>query len=103
MQRLPYLLLCVLPFYLLPPFGGSTGFFIIALLLIMPLCCFLGGFLYTAGHPFCWYFPVLVGAFMLPTIWIFYNESAWIYVPAFAAVNLLGCLFGLLFRRGKDR
>ena len=44
---------------------------------------------------------LVVAALFFPTIFIFYNSSAWIYVVAYAVISLVGNLVGWPFYKKK--
>ncbi|MDU9376680.1 hypothetical protein McpSp1_13050 [Methanocorpusculaceae archaeon Sp1] len=93
-EMLPFLLVCGAAFYVLPTFGGDTGFFMVMLLIILPLICFASGFFYgffSAFHPM---FSLLVALLFLPTVYLYYNVSALVYALAFLVIAFVGNVAG---------
>ncbi len=100
-QMLPYLVFCGAAFYGLPRLGEDTGYFIVLLLIILPLICFVSGFLYgfcSAFHPA---FPLFVTLLFLPTVYLYYNVSALGYSLAFLVATFVGN--GVGWFAGKSR
>ncbi|MDO4765930.1 MAG: hypothetical protein Q4A29_07710 [Eubacteriales bacterium] len=85
--------------FLLPFLIQDTGSAMFVLLLLMPILLLVLSAIYSAVMGFQWYFSLLVGLLFIPTIFIHYNESAWIYAPAFALVSFIGQGIGMLFRK----
>ena len=43
--------------------------------------------------------PIAALLLFIPTIWIHYNATAWVYAPVYGAVVLAGVCLGRLFHR----
>jgi predicted anti-sigma-YlaC factor YlaD len=93
------LLLTVITFYLFPLLIVDTGSGMFALLLLIPAFCFLTAFLFGLLAGIQWLYPLLIAVLFLPTIWIYYNSSAWIYVIPYTILALVGNLTGGLIRK----
>lgn len=89
-QMLPYLFVCGLVFYVLPPLGEDTGYFIVLLLIILPLLCLAAGFLYGYFSGFHPAFPLLVTLLILPTMYLYYTTPALAYAFAFLFITFIG-------------
>jgi len=73
------------------------------LLAVLPLLCFFSALLAGRAEGFHFIFPLLTALLFIPSIFIFYNESAWVYCAIYGAVTLLGNAAGLLFFGKKNR
>lgn len=93
-RMLPYLFVVALAFYLLPTFGKDTGSFMLILLIAIPLVCFVAALLHGAKWGFNVFFAITVAALFIPTIFIYYNSSAWIYIVIYTVVALIGSALG---------
>lgn len=93
-QMLPYLMVIVLGFYLLPAFGKDTGSFMVILLIAIPLLCFVAALLHGAKSGFNVFFSIIVAAIFIPSIFIYYNSSAWVYIIIYALTTLIGSALG---------
>lgn len=93
-EMLPYLLINLGIFYLLPTLMKDTGSAMIILLILMPLGCFLTSLAYGEKSSFSWPYPIFVMLIFLPSIFIFYNESAMVYVFVYGFISLLGSFVG---------
>lgn len=93
-KMLAYLLINIGMFYLLPSLMKDTGSAIIILLILMPLGCFLTSLAYGVKNSFSWPYPIFVMLIFLPSIFIFYNESAMVYVFVYGFISLLGSFVG---------
>lgn len=85
-----YLLVCAIAFYVLPLLGKDTGSFILILLIIIPVICFITSLFYGIKNGFDFIFSVIVGILFIPTIFIYYNSSAWVYIIGYAIISLIG-------------
>ena len=93
-KMLAYLLINIGMFYLLPSLMKDTGSAIIILLILMPLGCFLTSLAYGVKSSFSWPYPIFVMLIFIPSIFIFYNESAMVYVFVYGFISLLGSFVG---------
>ena len=96
-KMLPYLLVYLLTFYIGPIIAKSSVSPMFLLLFAVPLICFFVSLIYGiihGFHPYQLLFPLFVGILFIPTIYIFYNSTAWIYPFAFAVISLIGNTIG---------
>jgi len=102
LKLLPWLLVVVLDFWLLPLFLDA-GNVMLMVLIVMPGICFfasLGCGLFCGFRPL---FLLCTELLYLPTVWVYYNGSALFYLTVYAAVSLLGLLIGFMIRTGLKR
>lgn len=90
----PYLLACAIAFYTLPLFGRDTGSFMIILLMLMPLTCFIASIIYGVKNGINLVVPLSVGLLFMPTILIYYNSFTWVYIFVYTIISLVGNLIG---------
>lgn len=93
-DMLIFLLVILVGFYGLPLMIQDTGTGMLFLLIIIPLLCFGSSLLYGIIKPFSLIFPLAVVLLFIPTIFIFYNASAWVYSVGYGVIALLGGLIG---------
>jgi FtsH-binding integral membrane protein len=98
-QMLPYLIATIIAFYLLPLFGRDTGSFMIILLIAIPLLCFISALSYGYKRGFDIIYSVIVGLLFIPTIFIYYNSTALIYIFIYAVIALIGSIIGTLVNK----
>lgn len=96
-KMLPFLIVMALDFYILPFLIRDTGTAMIMLMVVMPLICLVCAAIYGAKYSFNLLFCVLVTILFVPSIFIFYNSSAWIYVVYYGIVGIIGNTIGMLF------
>ena len=89
-----FLLINIALFYILPSLIVDTGSAMIVLLAILPLTCLFVAVIYGSLNSFHISYPLLVALVFTPSIWIFFNESAWVYIPTYGATALIGNLIG---------
>ena len=99
--QIPYILIQGINFYLLPLWAKNTGSAMLLMLCIMPLIALVTAIIYGIRHGFNLTLPVLTFVLFLPTIYIYYNSSAWIYAIVYAAIVLVGIIIGKLLQ-GKQ-
>ncbi len=97
LSLLPYLAVLAAVFYLLPLLMQDTGSAMFLMLCVMPLAAFLTGAVHGLRRGFS-LLPLAALLLFLPTIFLFYNSSAWVYAPAYALIVLAGNGAGKLFR-----
>ena len=85
-----YVVAVVINFYVCPLAIRDTGSAIFMLLFMMPLITFGCSVLYGILQGFEKFLSVIVAVLFTPTLFIFYNESAWVYIVAYAVVAIAG-------------
>lgn len=94
-----YLIVITLAFYVLPAFINDTGTGIFFLLILTPIICFITSIIYGIRHSFNLIFLLLIMILFVPTIFIFYNESAAVYVLIYGIIAAIGNLLGSLIKK----
>jgi hypothetical protein len=95
----PFILVLLLDYYLLPLLIRNTGATIMMLLVIIPLICAGCSVVYGIKHSFDMIYVLIAAILFIPTIYIFYNYTAWVYVLAYGVIALIGNLVGAAFRK----
>ena len=85
---LPFLMVVLADFYLLPLFIQDTGTAMLMLLVVVPLICFICFLIYGLKKPFSLLYSAAVVILFIPSIFIFYNSSAWVYIIAYGVIAL---------------
>lgn len=98
-KMLPYLVVIIFAFYVLPLLIQDTGSAISILLIGNPIICLIVSFLYGMKNFFNWIFTLIVMLLFIPTIFIFFNESALIYTFIYGLFSLVGNFMGSLLRK----
>ena len=101
-KNMVFYLLLLIDFYIVPWFIKNTGSAMIVMLVIIPLICLITSVFYGIRNGFngirngfnFWYI-LIVAIMFAPSIFIFYNSSAWVYVVGYAVIALLGNLIAL--------
>lgn len=96
-KNMVFYLLLLVDFYIIPLFMKDTGSAMALILVIIPLICLIISVFYgfRNGLDFCY---ILSVAFIfIPSIFIFYNSSAWVYALGYAIIALFGNLIALQF------
>ncbi len=93
-KMVPYLSAILLLFYVLPLFVFNTGTSILLLLIVTPLVCFVVSMLYGQKNTSIFIFSALVAVLFIPTVFIYYNYTAWVYIFAYGIIALVGSLIG---------
>lgn len=97
----PYLLINIGIFYLLPALMKNTGTAMLIMLILMPLACFVTSLACGYKQTFTWIYPLLVMLIFIPSIFIFYNDSATIYIFAYGIISLIGSFLGYKIKSNK--
>lgn len=93
-RKVPFVIIIIISFYLLPLFGDSTGSFIALLLFIIPATTFITSFMYGQKFNMDLYFPLIIGILFIPTLFIYYNSTAWVYTVGYSVISLIGVFIG---------
>ena len=96
-----YLIVIILAFYVLPVLINDTGSGIFFLLILIPIICFVTSIIYGIRHSFNLIFLLLIMILFIPTIFIFYNESAAVYVLIYGIIAIIGNLLGSLIKKNE--
>ena len=102
-QMLPSLFILFCGFYLLPFFGRDTGSFMLILLMVIPGLCLAVSLYQGYRYGMQLLYPFLVGMLFAPTLAIYYNYTAWVYIVIYALIALLGMGLGNLFHKSQGR
>lgn len=98
-NMLPYLIMNTVIFYLFPLLMKDTGSGKIILLIIIPLLCFMISYIYGLKNSFSWIYPLCIALMFTPSILLFYNNSATIYIFIYTLISVIGSLLGKLCSR----
>ena len=94
-------------YYILPLFSLSASdytqatFAVISLLFFMPATAFVASYLHVLWNGFGLDATAVAAVMFIPSIFIFYNSSAWIYVLIFAVSALGGSGLGTIVRQTR--
>lgn len=91
---IPYAAMLSAVFYLLPLLARDTGTAMLLMMVVMPLAAFITALGYGMRRGFSPLMPAAALLLFLPTIFIYYNSSAWVYAPAYGAAALAGTGLG---------
>lgn len=97
----PYIIVLAVDFYLLPCLINDTGIAMLMILCVMPLIAFICSVIYGIRQGFGGLLPIVAAILFAPTIFIYYNESAWIYVIIYGFVTLIGNGVGRIFYKKR--
>lgn len=93
----PYLLVLAADFYLLPFLAADTGTAMVLMLCVMPLVALITAVIYGLRNGFCVTLPIAAVLLFIPTIFLHYNSTAWVYAVAYGVVVLAGVGIGKRF------
>lgn len=97
-RMLPYLLIIIFAFYILPLLIKDTGSGMLILLIGIPIICFIVSFIYGIKNSFNWLFSIFIMMLFVPSIFIYYNESATIYVLVYGIISIIAQFLGNMLR-----
>lgn len=98
---IPYAIALVLNFYVLPLLIKDTGMGMLMMLMVIPLITFICAVIYGVRQGFDFLLPIVATVLFVPTIFIFYNASAWVYIIAYAVIALAGNGIGRIFYKKR--
>lgn len=94
-----YYLIIFITFYLIPILIKDTGSGIFILLIVIPLITLITSLIYGLRNTVDFIYPLIVAILFIPTLFIYYNTSAWVYVIAYSMISLIGELLGKTLQR----
>ena len=98
---MPYAIVLVVNFYVLPLLIRDTGLAMVIMLFVIPFLTFVCAAIYGVRQGFDFLLPIVAAVLFAPSIFIFYNASAWIYIIAYAVIALAGNGIGRIFYKKK--
>lgn len=93
----PYAAILAADFYVLPLLMRDMGAAILLMLCVMPLLAFITALICGIRQGFSPLLPAAAFILFLPTVFIYYNSSAWVYAVIYAAIVLAGNGVGRIF------
>ena len=94
---IPYVIFLLLDYYALPLLIQDTGTAMLVLLVAVPMLCLICSVVCGVKQGFSILYVALAGLLFIPSIFVFYNESAWVYVLFYAIIALVGNAVGRIF------
>lgn len=94
-------LINILNFYALPLLISDTGSAMFVMLIIMPVICFATAIVYGKNTRFRLGYSFVVAILFIPSVYIYYNSSAWLYTFIFLVIALFGNLVAVLLSSKK--
>ena len=98
-KNIVFYLLLILDFYIVPWFIKDTGTAMIVMFMAVPLICLAISIFYGMRNGFDFWYILIAAVMFTPSIVLFYNATAWIYIIIYAAIALVGNVIGLTFRK----
>lgn len=87
---IPYLIVLAVLFYAVPLLIRDTGSAMLLMALVIPLLTLICAAVYGKRQGFHPLFALITAVLFTPTVFIFYNSSAWIYIVIYAGISLGG-------------
>lgn len=99
LKEIIMVLLQLFMFYIFPVFAGPTDTMGMVLLIILAtlLLAIILGTISNNKIKYC--YPILVALLFIPSIWIYYNESALIHSVWYLVISAIGLLIGMAINK----
>ena len=98
---IPYAITLAFIFYVLPLLIRNTGLAMLVMLVVIPLFTFICAIVYGVRQGFDFLLTLIAAILFSPTIFIYYNSSAWIYIIVYAVITLAGNGIGRIFYKKR--
>lgn len=98
-KNIVFYILLIIDFYVIPCFIKDTGSAMIIMLMIIPLICLVTSIFYGIRNGFDFWYILIVAIIFTPSIFMFYNSTAWVYIVGYTVIALLGNLIALPLRK----
>ena len=89
-----YYFIIFITFYLIPILIQDTGSGMFILLIVIPLITLITSIIYGLRNVFDFIYPLIVAILFIPTLFIYYNASAWTYILVYSMIEVIGELLG---------
>lgn len=89
-----YYLIILIAFYLVPMLIKDTGSGMFILLIGIPLITLITSLIYGLRNTVDFIYPLIVAILFIPTLFIYYNTSAWVYIISYSMIAVIGELLG---------
>ena len=89
-----YYLVILIAFYIVPMLIKDTGSGMFILLIVIPLITLITSLIYGLRNTVDFIYPLIVAILFIPTLFIYYNNSAWIYIFVYSMIAVIGELLG---------
>lgn len=98
LKEIVILLLELFMFYIFPLFRGPTDAMGMVFLIILAtfVLSIIIGFISKSKIKFL--YPILISILFIPSVFIYYNESALIHALWYLVISIIGLLVGIIFR-----
>lgn len=97
-----YFMILAVVFYLIPittKMEAPMELAFTLLIVLNPIACLGTGAVYGIKHGFKWYFLMLAPLVFIPSMYIFYNSSAFLYVVIYIIFSATGMGIGCVLRK----
>lgn len=94
-----YYFIMFIAFYLAPILIKDTGSGMTILLIVIPLITLITSLIYGLRNTFDFVYPLIVAILFIPTLFIYYNTSAWIYIIVYSVIAVIGELIGKILQK----
>ena len=85
-----YYFIIFITFYLIPILIQDTGSGMFILLIVIPLITLITSIIYGLRNVFDFIYPLIVAILFIPTLFIYYNASAWTYILVYSMNAVIG-------------
>ena len=75
------------------------AFGMLILLIVIPLITLITSLIYGLRNTVDFIYPLIVAILFIPTLFIYYNISAWVYIIAYSLIAFIGELLGKTLQR----
>ena len=103
LKEIIILIIQLFMFYIFPLFAGPTdaiGMVFIIIITTFILSTIIGTI---SKHKIIYLYPIIVAIIFIPSIFIYYNESALIHSLWYLVVSTIGIIIGLIFNKLTNR
>lgn len=98
-NNLVYYFIVFIAFYLFPMLIKDTGSGMFILLIVIPLITFITSIIYGLKNTFDFLYPLIIAILFIPTLFIYYNISAWTYILVYSMIAVVGELLGKILQK----
>lgn len=94
-----FYVMCIINFYVVPFFIKDTSSAIFILMVLMPLISFSTSVVYGIKNGLKAHYFIFSTLLFIPSLFIYYNATAWIYVVLFSGISLIGDAIGSAIKK----
>lgn len=102
---MPYLFITEIVYYIVPMVAIVLNIFellVFSMVVLFPIVTFVCALMSAKKYGFSWIYTITISVLFIPTVFIYYNLSALVYLLMYATASILGNMIGDFIKKKKN-